>query len=341
MCKLAALINFSDLPFAIKSKVNKALDHLFFINAFGQTDGSGVMLMDNKGNVDYHKRAIPSPDFMETKWYDKQDLASNMFVGLHTRYATVGGQSDANAHPFEHDHIILMQNGTAGASPHHTQLVKGVPSRCTVDSDSVAHSIMEQGIDATLAVYRGAGVLMWLDDIEKSFNIIKNDQRTLHYAKVKDYDTVIIATDMYAIALAFARSGLDIEGDIQPVTNDQLSTFKIDKTVTKRPLKIIPYTPPAPKATVVGKPATPTPSTPRPTVVVGGSGSISKPSPKPKEQIYAGDCCNCGSPIFHGDEKYFYKGTDLSCNHCIAEVVGMLGGGWTIVDKGAKNENLK
>jgi hypothetical protein len=146
---------------------------------------------------------------------------------------------------------------------------------------------------------------------------------------------------MYALALAFARSGLDIEGDIQPVTNDQLATFKIDKTVTKRPLKIHPYVPPAPKVqTPVGKSTTPTPSI-QGTVVFGASGSISKPEPKPKEQVYAGDCCNCGSPIFHGDEKYFYKGTDLSCNHCIAEVIDMLGGGWTIVDKGAKYEEVK
>lgn len=236
MCKLAAYINFDKLTLAEEKSINTMLDHLFYINSFGQTDGSGVMLMDSTGNFDMHKRALPSPDFMNTKWYKSQDFASKMFVGFHTRYSTVGGNSDKNSHPFVHGKIALMQNGTISGS--HKGIVRGKVSPCDVDSDSVCWAFNEQGIEKTLNDdYRGAGVFMFFNLEEKSFNIIKNDERTLHFLKVRDKNTVIVATDAHALALAATRAKVPFD-KVEEVKIDHWHKWGIDKTYSSEPMEI-------------------------------------------------------------------------------------------------------
>lgn len=241
MCKLAAMVNLESnkLTHLEAGKVTKILEHLFYVNSFGQTDGSGMMMMQTEGSFAYHKRGLPSPDFIQTKWYQsaKKLMADSFAIGLHTRYSTVGGNSDSNSHPFKQGKYLLMQNGTISTSCPHHSLVTGSTSPCEVDSESVAWSMKEQGIDATFDKYKGAGVFMFIDTEELSFNIVKNDERTLNVAKLKGKDVYIFATEASALKLAFERAGAAYDS-ILTVDDDRLHTWTFNSGYSGRDLVV-------------------------------------------------------------------------------------------------------
>ncbi len=233
MCKLFAYVNHEDkaIPHYMGLKINKALRQLFYINSYGQVDGSGIMWMGKTGVTNYLKAPIPSPTFMEMKSFDaiKDDLYSNKFVAGHTRYSTVGSNTWENSHPFEYGPYIGIQNGTISNS--HKGLVLGKTSPCNVDSASVFWAFDQQGVDSTLDRYEGEGVFMFLDKEQKTFNVVKNNYRTLYKAKIDKLDAYILATDKFALEFVFERSGLVIE-EVISIKNDTLITYGSDNTIT-------------------------------------------------------------------------------------------------------------
>lgn len=159
----------------------------------------------------------------------KTGLSKNTFVAAHTRFSTVGGNTWQNTHPFDMDRYVGMQNGTIHNL--HSKLVPGKTSPYAVDSASVFWSFEQQGVEATFEHYRGDGVFMYFDKLHKTFNIVKNDARNLHRAKVRGYDCYIFATDKYAIELAASRSLLAIE-EVEEVEDDVLHTYTKDSYFT-------------------------------------------------------------------------------------------------------------
>lgn len=352
MCKLFAYINHEkkEIPAYLGTKINKALRQLFYINSFGQVDGSGLMWMNKAGTTGFAKAPLPSPTFMDcTAFTSIQDkLYKNKFVAGHTRYSTVGSNSWENSHPFEFGNFIGIQNGTISNS--HKTLVRGITSPCDVDSASVFWAFDKQGVDQTLSNYEGEGVFMYLNKEEKSFNIVKNDYRTLHITKILNYNVYIAATDKFALELVAERNGLQIE-DVIEVVDDQLVTFTYDNKMRQRKLEV-----PGPsytfgvygggnynyKSTYVGK-ATPignkavTKPANSTTVKSTTSNTVTKTtSPDNKvpsisestndvintfeDNYYVQDCDICQSPIFSddiafGDDPDILRTDVLCCGH--------------------------
>lgn len=336
MCKLAAMVNLESnkLSHLEAGKVTKILEHLFYVNSFGQTDGAGMMMMQTEGSFAYHKRGLPSPDFIQTKWYKsaKKLMADSFAIGLHTRYSTVGGNSDANSHPFKQGKYLLMQNGTISTTCAHRSLVPGIASPCEVDSESVAWSMKKQGIDATFDRYKGAGVFMFIDTEELSFNIVKNSERTLNVAKLKGKDVYIFATEAAALQLAFSRAGAEYDS-ILTVDDDMLHTWEFGTGYRGRELIVDDgwlvqssyshrrndWKRKQPKEKwvlgedgryVLGKPQAGTQQLPA---------SIN-PEDKEREddfsssfQVYVDDCSVCSTPLFSTDHLYLVDNTSQYC----------------------------
>ena len=87
MCKLAAMVNFDDTATPIvMDKVAKIMTHLLYMNSFKNDDGTGVVAMNKEGSTWGHKRAIPSTDFVNTKWYQgfEKQIGKQRFVAMHT-----------------------------------------------------------------------------------------------------------------------------------------------------------------------------------------------------------------------------------------------------------------
>lgn len=352
MCKLFAYINHETkvIPTYLGTKIDRALRQLFYINSYGQVDGSGLMWMDKDGDTDFIKAPLPSPTFMECKAFDsiKDKLHKNKFVAGHTRYSTVGSNSWENSHPFEYGNFMGIQNGTISNS--HKTLVQGKTSPCNVDSASVFWAFNEQGVDQTLANYEGERVFMYLNKEEKSFNVVKNDYRTLHITRIIGHDIYLLATDKFALELVAERSGLQIE-DVENVPDDKLITFGIDNTFTNRDLEV-----PGPTFNLgnyssnygngynnnfsgnkglignkAGKPPVNITKKPESSSVNSSSLSTSGVVVVDKEEnYYVQDCDICMSPIFtddvaYGDDQDLMRTDDLCCQHCKDDLKNLRG----------------
>lgn len=239
MCKLFAYVNQEQttINYTLGSKINRVLQHLFYINSFGQTDGSGLMWTNSKGESMYLKDSVPSPTLMQFNSFttNKLDFYKHKWVAGHTRYSTVGSNTWENSHPFLHGKYLGMQNGTIYND--HTTLVEGKISPCAVDSSSVFWAFAQQGVEKTFEAYEGAGVFMYIDTEEKTFNIVKNYERDLHIVKIVGIDAYLITTDKYALELVCNRANLAIE-EVHEVDNDTLYTFSFAGVTTKTPLEV-------------------------------------------------------------------------------------------------------
>jgi glucosamine 6-phosphate synthetase-like amidotransferase/phosphosugar isomerase protein len=92
----------------------------------------------------------------------------------HSRAATVGDITKANAHPFKTGHILGMHNGTVSKLGDDTK----------TDSQAIFEMLAEDGLEKTLGEIKyGAYVLVWVDYQDCSLNIIRNKERPLNLVK--------------------------------------------------------------------------------------------------------------------------------------------------------------
>jgi len=318
MCKLVAYVslNNKDLTQYHFNAIEKMFKHLFYINSFGNKDGSGLMLMEADGKAYYYKRGLPSTDFIQLDI--PKDLMvidkDTKFLAGHTRYGTVGGTSDRNAHPFHYGDILLMQNGTSNYGYYNLVEGKVDPDYLEVDSEHVCWAINEQGYEKTFEEYEGAGVFLWIDIKKKTFNVLKNNERDLHICKLFNADVYMITTDPYALEYAANRAGVSISKVI-PVKNNVLITYTLDgkveydsKVSVKQEVSYAAYK--------------------------GYKSNLSKYSyyegtkggevevkviPIKKDEGYVGECCCCGNPVFNTEEYLVYKEGGINeyiCESC-------------------------
>jgi predicted glutamine amidotransferase len=354
MCKLAAYTNFEKtVPATIGMKINKAIQHLWYINSYGQVDGSGIMYMDKDGSYGYLKDALPSTIMLQlTSFADiKNDLYEFPFVAAHTRYSTVGGNTWENTHPFEIGDILGMQNGTISSTCSHKDLVLGHKSPYAVDSASVLWAIDKQGVQKTFQYYEGEGVFMYLDLRARTFNIVKNKHRTLNRAKLAGYNVYLYSTDAAALQLVCDRANLLIE-PVTPVPDGVLITYSIDGTETLTPTVIKETIYNHSYGTWAGKtiPATGNSYKPKQPPQI-----LELPHKKPVQSStydylddedlyldiydderkydpnpYITTCDCCGSPIFEKDTFFadtsdIIASTAVSCSTCVKELEEMTG----------------
>ena len=100
----------------------------------------------------------------------------------HGRYATKGAINAKNAHPFTHEHITLVHNGTIhfGLKEVHDE------HEIEVDSHALCASIAQKGLVPALESIYGAYALIVHDAKEGCVYIVRNDERPLHRLVLTD-----------------------------------------------------------------------------------------------------------------------------------------------------------
>lgn len=141
-------------------------------------DGTGVALVNNKGDVSYVKKVFhPYFMFREKEFEDlilKPMISEGKCFFGHNRLATRGGISDATCHPFHHKHITLIHNGS---------LTSGIPLPANrVDSDCLAEAIADKGTDVFRDLW-GAWTTIWHNQDENTMNFVMNGDRPMEIFK--------------------------------------------------------------------------------------------------------------------------------------------------------------
>lgn len=136
-------------------------------------------------------KTIGGPAFLlNTDAWDKIEefaLKKAKLAFGHGRYATKGAITAKNAHPFTHDHITLVHNGTihAGLKDQHTAL------ETEVDSHALCAAIAQKGLTEALGSVYGAYALIVHDAKEGAIYVVRNDERPLHRIVLSDKHIIL------------------------------------------------------------------------------------------------------------------------------------------------------
>ena len=198
------------------------------------TDGTGVFGVYKSGSISWVKVGAHPFALLKSSKYDTWATAMirkmDIVVG-HNRKATSGTTNNENSHPFLHEHIILVHNGSVS---NHKQM-----GDTEVDSHAIAHSMVNKGYEETLASLDGAFALVWFDMKDRALRIARNSQRPLYM--VDDFNSIIFASEGYMLKWIGDRNNKSWK-DIKLIPEAVLLSIKQDdKQIVTKEIKL--YTP--------------------------------------------------------------------------------------------------
>lgn len=214
-------------------------------------DSTGVFAVpkDPTEEIFLFKKAIAGPDFVQLDRFMSllADIEDYKFIVGHNRWATRGGISSKTAHPFQKQNITMVHNGTL--KTWYNLHTKG---NYSVDSEAIAASLAENGVEDTIKELNGAYALVWHDSVTDKMYMIRNEERTLYYATIKGSDSIIFASEHGMLSWIGDRNGYDIDKihDIEPdylyefdgdfqkkVNRTKMETYASSFEVRKKPAR--------------------------------------------------------------------------------------------------------
>lgn len=186
---------------------------------------------NKKKHCEIIKGAIPGPEFVQDanvlKSLKEAKDHSNILIG-HNRHATKGSVNFECTHPFAASHITLVHNGTL--FNHKSSLAD-----TEVDSNAIAISFSKIGVKETLKKIDGAFALIWHDESNNTVNIVRNDERPLHYIKTKD--RFFIASEAQMLEWVVGRNKIFFDKAV-PFLTKTLYTFDLSNNeMTNEPVE--------------------------------------------------------------------------------------------------------
>lgn len=231
MCGLVCIINPYGIP-AIKPARGYMNDGLT-ADAVRGPHSTGVFTVDKDGGATTRKSAITGGQYVLTKMFDEavKTIATDLAIVGHNRWATVGQVNKKNAHPFVHDTISLVHNGTVRDL---SNLAGN--GQFGTDSETIAYAISQSqdpnAIDVLESI-RGDYVLIWHDTYDNCLRIARNPNRKFYLAKGKNSPYMLGASEPGMIKWIAERQNLIIE-EPQLVPTGKLLRFDLSRPSAER-----------------------------------------------------------------------------------------------------------
>ena len=182
-------------------------------------DSTGVFTVDvdaQDKTAYWEKCAITGGEFVQGKdFYNMVATPSSLRSAIgHNRAATKGAIDTENAHPFQVGSVTMVHNGTLDSVrslPHHPGNTKELKD-VDVDSAVVAYNLDAANISEWYSQMFGSWALVWHDSDDQTMNIVRNEARPLHIAKVEREDTILIASEADMLAFLSRRCRIRLSG---------------------------------------------------------------------------------------------------------------------------------
>lgn len=183
MCGLAGAIDTIRSSSGLSKLELHRVRDLFIVSQLRGLDSAGLFTInhiDDKITLASEKAASTASEFVVSDtgraFFDSENIK---IIATHCRAATVGNITSDNAHPFDVEgregRFVGMHNGT----------ITGLAKDGKTDSQILYETISDIGLsDALRSVRDGAYALTFLDLEKRTFNIIRNVQRSLYYMEM-------------------------------------------------------------------------------------------------------------------------------------------------------------
>jgi len=206
MCGIITI--FKNNQQAISKPLESLLYDMLWIDSVRGNHSTGL-IYETEDGPEFFKKAIPGWDFVQlevVRAIIAQQHKSRFIIG-HNRAATRGDVKTSNAHPFQNGPVLGVHNGTvqayAGLSPN--------AFTHPVDSAHIYAAIAEDGPGIVIPKIQGSFNLIWHNDETGTVHMSKNDTRPYCFAKLRDSDVLIGASEKPMLKWLVARHNLEIE----------------------------------------------------------------------------------------------------------------------------------
>jgi len=181
MCGIVGFINLTGNGSCIAAE--RAFKEMLLVGQIRGGDATGVAQMNRAGQTDWVKAACLPHEFMEMNRAREffQKVSSFAWVG-HNRAGTVGGNTNANAHPFETDTYLGVHNGTLRNK--HELADKGY--KYDVDSEAMFNGFEQNGVKETLKNTNGAYSIVYFDKKKRNINFVRNAERPMYFVEAQE-----------------------------------------------------------------------------------------------------------------------------------------------------------
>lgn len=158
-----------------KDEVN-VIGSMAIAGAVRGLDSVGIFAATKKKEFVWAKDTTPAQAFLETEAAQsvlKEAYSAGKVVIGHNRAATRGSVTIENAHPFVHDHLIGVHNGTI-----YSGLV--LKDEYEVDSEALYAELAQSDASEVFPKINGAFACVWYDQKANTINFLRNKERPLH-----------------------------------------------------------------------------------------------------------------------------------------------------------------
>lgn len=155
------------------------------------------------------------------------------FMMGHNRYATVGGTTTANAHPFHQRNIIGAHNGTIRSGLEKLGVNKADLKGATDSEQLYAAMGSGKSLKEIVDSVNGAMALTWYNMADNTFHIYRNSERPLYFAISSAKNFLVYASEDWMIkAAADKAKNPELAARVQMLPVNCHMTFHIDDNLS-------------------------------------------------------------------------------------------------------------